>query len=377
MSLPALKKIIQENRSLIFDRQLQRLNRLPKSPYREFARSIEGHRRIDIWLDNITQAVDGNPQVFYTDTEKVGYLRAHQGFNLDFIVQFYRIFKQIIWELARKKVDEGSEELEKMMNSLHELSDILFQGLSHVTASYLKTREEIINEKVKQLQQLNEKMQTLTTNTITVQENERKRLAGDIHDTITQSLTGIGYKIQYCQELFQTEPSQIDEQLNMLLDTVHHAINQSREMISSLRPDMIDTLGLVPALKKHLQRFELETGIRVNCELAENIRLDSEINICLFRTVQESLMNIFKHAEIKEAELALLEKRGAVILTINDRGRGFSDSLLSLEGVHGSGMGLIIMRERIEALAGTLMIRTKPGRGCRLEARIPLGRKIA
>jgi hypothetical protein len=158
-----LEQLILANQDYVFSELQNRLALLPESNYRNSARSLEGYRRIHIWIDNMIKAVGGQPELFYSDTEKIGYLRAHQGFNLDFIVQFYRIFKQIVWELAQNKVVTGEVNNDEIAGELHGLSDILFQGLSKVTTSYLKTREEIINEKISQLQVLAEFTQNLVT----------------------------------------------------------------------------------------------------------------------------------------------------------------------------------------------------------------------
>lgn len=449
-------------------------------------------------------------------------MRAHQGFKLDFIAQFYRVFHQIVWEILKEESDKKGSGLSKFTGDLHELHDIQLQGLSIVTDSYLKTREEIINEKVSQLQQISaftheiiskfaiddiarfilkeitglfgadkgvlfvcrgtengeyfffpedtgeiedlkviientlkvkkpfvkevagqtgranhsenrariasvpvhahgrsygvlvlinlekgllfdekerqllhqflyiivialnnafmleeiehgrREMQLLAGNTIAVQEEERKRLAGDIHDTITQSLTGIGYKLQYCKELIKKDPERLSEQLDALVDSVHRAIDQSREIMSNLRPDLIDTLGLVAALTRHIENFAQETGIRIETQIADHLQLSSELNICLFRMVQEALMNVYKHANVNTAEVVLRELDGAVSLTITDRGRGFDNSHSMPATRRKRRMGLLILKERVESVGGHLTLQTDINKGCRLEANIPI-----
>ncbi len=468
-------------------------------------------------------AIGGEPEIFFADTQRIGDLRAHQGFKLDFIAQFYRIFHQIVWETLKGESEKKDGDLSMFTSELHELGDILLRGLSIVTDSYLKTREEIINEKVAQSQRLSafthgiiskfavhdiarfilkeitdffgadqgaffvcrdadsgecfffpknagkindlkpiidktltdkkpfikniagavtrkthspdrarivslpiqahgrsygvlvlinrkkgflfsekerqllhqflyiivialnnafmleeiersrQEMQLLAGNTIAVQEEERKRLAGDIHDTITQSLTGIGYKLQYCKELIKKDPEQLAKQFDILVDAVHRTIDQSREIMSNLRPDLIDTLGLVAALKRHIDNFAQETGIHVEMQMPGHLQLSSELNICLFRMVQEALMNVYKHAKVDTAEVVLKELGGAVSLTVTDRGRGFENSPNVPPAKHEHKMGLLILKERVESVGGHLSLQTTVNKGCRLEANIPIG----
>lgn len=527
MASPSLKRIVKDHRSFIFEELLRRLALRPQSPYLDFAESKEGHQRIKIWIENIILAIDGQPEIFLSDTEKTGYLRAHQGFKLDFIAQFYRAFHQIVWEILKEESRKTGRDLSKFTGDLHELHDILLQGLSIVTGSYLNTREEIINEKVTQLQQISaftheiiskfaiddiarfvlkeitglfgadkgvlfvrrdtdegeyfffpgdigeigdleviventlkdketyveeaaagakganhsadsarivsipvhahgrgygvlvlvnlekgllfgekerqllhqflyiivialnnafmleeivrgrREMQLLAGNTIAVQEEERRRLAGDIHDTITQSLTGIGYKLQYCKELIKKDPERLAGQFDTLVDAVHRAVDQSREIMSNLRPDLIDTLGLVAALKRHIENFSRDTGIRVETQMPGHLQLSAELNICLFRMVQEALMNVYKHASVSTAEVVLKELDGALSLTVSDRGRGFDNSPSMPVPKNKRRMGLLILKERVESVGGHLSLQTAINKGCRLEANIPLEIRVS
>ena len=225
---------------------------------------------------------------------------------------------------------------------------------------------------LQEIEQGHQELRLLTGKMITIQEEERKRLAADIHDTLAQTLTGISYKIQFCRELVKKNPQGLIDQLDGLIKTVHQAVDQSKELISSLRPDLIDTMGLVPALKRHIENFEKETGIRVRTQLPKRVQTSSEVNICLFRVAQEALTNIYKHAEAKTAEFQLQKKDDDLILVVTDAGKGF-------DGARGipwmkdtSRLGLLSMKERLEALGGTLKIHAGMNRGCRVEAKIPL-----
>ncbi|MEW6442322.1 MAG: GAF domain-containing sensor histidine kinase [bacterium] len=226
---------------------------------------------------------------------------------------------------------------------------------------------------LKENREAREQLHLLTGRMITIQEEERRRVAGDIHDTLTQALIGIGYKMQFCREIAGRKHELLLDQLEILLRTVNQAIDQSRALISSLRPDLIDTMGLVPALKRHFQSFSEETGIRVKARLPRKTQLPVGVNICLFRIAQEALMNVYKHAETREVEVALGKRNGRMVFVVADKGRGFDPAKTTAPGRSDlSRLGLLSMRERIESEGGSLQIRAAERRGCRIEAMIPI-----
>jgi signal transduction histidine kinase len=161
--------------------------------------------------------------------------------------------------------------------------------------------------------------------------------------------------------------------LDNLVTKIDQAIDQSRNLISSLRPDLIDTMGLVPALERHVESFSRETGIDVRTCLPENLELSSEANICLFRVVQEALMNVYKHAETNEAEIRLRSENGNILLTVSDRGKGFMPvSHIPLGGAK-SRLGLLSIKERIESIGGRVGIEAGMRQGCSIRITIPYG----
>ena len=249
--------------------------------------------------------------------------------------------------------------------------DFLYQFI-HITAVAL---ENVFM--LGEIEQNRKELRLLTRKMITIQEEERRRLAGDIHDTIAQGLTGISYKIQFCKELFKKTPELLVEQFDNLLETVNRTVDQSRELISSLRPDLIDTVRLVPALKRHIGNFEEETGIRVATRLPQNIKLSSEASICLFRVTQEALMNVYKHAETKSVEVTLQKEDRYVILIVKDNGKGF-DIIQGFPWIKDQDkLGLLSMKERVEAVGGSFAIHTEIHKGCRIEAKVPSSTEVS
>lgn len=225
---------------------------------------------------------------------------------------------------------------------------------------------------LEEVEKRHQELRMLTGRMITIQEEERRRLATDIHDTLAQALTGIGYKIQVCKEFAQIHPELLTSELDVLTKIVHKAIDQSRALILSLRPALIDTVGLVPALRRLIDNFVEETGVRVKVQLPKKIYVPHGISICLFRVVQEALTNVYKHSQTESAEVTVDKEDGYIILVVSDRGKGFELT----QDIHWvkneSKLGLLSIKERVEAAKGSLVIDTGINRGCRIEVKIPL-----
>ena len=216
-------------------------------------------------------------------------------------------------------------------------------------------------------------LQLLAKRMITIQEDERKRLASDIHDTIAQILTGVSFKIQYCKELLRTNPATVAEQLENLAKVVNIAVDHSRKMISSLRPDLIDTIGLVAALEMYIAMYEYDTGINVLCNFPRgNLAINSDVSVCIFRIAQEALMNVYKHANSNFVKTNLKKDKNNVVLTIQDYGSGFDNQPKNYLDERGRGLGLLSIKERVGLFNGDFYIESAKDKGCRLEVKIPL-----
>jgi two-component system sensor histidine kinase DegS len=224
---------------------------------------------------------------------------------------------------------------------------------------------EEIREKRKELRLLNEKM-------VSIQEDERKRLASDIHDGVAQALTAIGYKLEICKEISKKEDGLLLDQLNELLRIVYETVGISREMITNLRPDLIDNIGLIAALRHFFKMCKDEKGISVLAYLPKKCHVPPKLKICMFRVVQEALSNVYKHASIKIVTVSLRKTRAHIVLTISDSGKGF-DTSSGMPWVNNpEKFGLLSMKERIEAVNGLFLIESGINRGCRIEAKFPV-----
>jgi signal transduction histidine kinase len=245
----------------------------------------------------------------------------------------------------------------------------LLNQLLHMTAVAVENALML-----KEIDQHRRELRFLANKMISIQEEERTRLAADIHDTVSQTLTAIGYKAEVCKEILRRRPQSLSEHLDDLTKRVNEALYQSKELIRQLRPDLIDTMGLVPALKRHISVFMQETGIRVKSRLPKRLDASSEVSITLFRIAQESLMNVYKHARAESAEVSLKRGDGHVALVVTDSGKGFDVRQGDPLTMNGGRFGLLSMKQRVESVGGTLKIDAVAAQGCRVEARIPIKR---
>jgi len=260
--------------------------------------------------------------------------------------------------LAFQTKNKGYSLSSNEMDLLHQL---LYIAAIAMENSYMFKEIEL---RQKELSFLAEKL-------ITVQEEERRRLAADIHDSLAQALTGMGYKIQVCKELINRNPKLLAEQLDNLARIVDNATKQSRELMSSLRPDLLDDIGLVAALRKFMENFSRDTNIKIKSDLPKHIQMPPEIKICLFRVVQEALTNIYKHSGTKNAKISIKKAKANISLTVSDDGEGFKTESNSTRKTGENKIGLLSMKERIESVGGRLMINSAPGHGCRIKVAIP------
>lgn len=217
---------------------------------------------------------------------------------------------------------------------------------------------------VERIDQSRRELRLLTDKIMTVREEQKRVLAEDIHDTVAQDLAGIGYTIQFVSELARTNPQLVAQELDGLLETVNRSVNRCRQLMSSLRPDLIDTLGLAPALGRLADHFSEETGIAVSSDLPEEfLELSRDLSICLYRVAEEALRNVRKHAAALNVRLSLREDGEDVILSVSDDGKGSDVTREIPWSSEGNKFGLLFMRRRVEALGGSLTISTAIDQG--------------
>ena len=203
---------------------------------------------------------------------------------------------------------------------------------------------------------------------IEAQEIERRRLAGDIHDGISQRLVTLSYRLDAAARAVDADPGAVAEQLEKARELVGLTLQEARAAIGGLRPPVLDDLGLAGGLASLARSIP---QIDLHVELADT-RLPDHIELALYRIAQECLQNVVKHSHATSARLTFAVDVDTARLEIVDDGVGFDTLENPLGGDEMGGYGLLSMSERAEIVGGRLNIRSRPGSGTAVTATIPL-----
>lgn len=205
---------------------------------------------------------------------------------------------------------------------------------------------------------------------IKAQEEERRRVAREIHDGPAQTLANIVLRLEIAERLLELDPSRVKAELKDLKNLVRANLQDIRRIIFDLRPMALDDLGIVPAISKYLDNFQENYGIK--CELlieGRERRLLPAMEVALFRLVQEGMTNVAKHAHSGKVDISLIYREDWTIAKIRDYGKGFDvKSAMNSPGEH---FGLVGMRERVEMFSGLFSIHSTIGKGTLIELSIP------
>lgn len=205
---------------------------------------------------------------------------------------------------------------------------------------------------------------------IRAQEEERRRVAREIHDGPAQTLANIVLRLEIAEKLLELDPSQVRAEIKDLKNLVRVNLQDIRRIIFDLRPMALDDLGIIPALEKYLDNFQ-ET-YNITCEFhveGREKRLIPAMEVALFRLIQEGMTNIAKHAHTGWAKIQLLFKDELTMVRITDYGSGFDvKQAFDNPGDH---FGLIGMKERVEMFSGQFLIKSQSTEGTTLEFSIP------
>ena len=213
---------------------------------------------------------------------------------------------------------------------------------------------------------------SLLEKVISAQEDERRRIAIDIHDEVLQVLGFNLMKIDLIERLWQKGDYQLAlEHLRSLRDTLEGAINLLRDIVAELRPPSLDVQGLIPTLDEYLKRYRRETGTTVFLSSSIGRRLSPTVETLIYRLVQEALVNARKHAAASEVSVELRAAGDRIQVAVHDNGRGFVvDDALHSSLARGS-IGLHSIIERVHLAGGDCVIESQPGAGTTVRFSVP------
>jgi len=201
-------------------------------------------------------------------------------------------------------------------------------------------------------------------------EEERRRLSRELHDETAQVFSAVKMELSVLRD---GVPAVTADRLNHVLAMVDTGIRGIRSVVHSLRPSLLDDLGLLPALRSLTTEFAQRSGLAVQLEApASAAALSKDAELALFRALQEALANVARHAEARTVTVRIREASGALELTVQDDGRGLPTGVTPQAIERPGHMGIAGMRERIGALGGTVTVEAPPGAGVRVRVEVPL-----
>lgn len=210
---------------------------------------------------------------------------------------------------------------------------------------------------------------------MTIQEEERRRLAREIHDELGQLLTGLSLNLQLCQDALPRKPQVAHDYLAKAKALVRHTIEQSHRIIADLRPTVLDDYGLLPALQEELSQRLAPLNIEAHLETEGDLeRLPSDVATAAFRIVQEAITNVIRHARARQVHVRLVQSEQGLRVTVDDDGMGLPEGQLRCANGH-QGLGILGMQERARSLGGWLKVCAREPRGTRVELWLPLAQE--
>jgi signal transduction histidine kinase len=264
--------------------------------------------------------------------------------------------KGTIWAISHGSPETFNSEDYKLLSALAD-----FAGIS----VRLTEREQLLQQShanlESQVEQRTSSLRQLSADLMRVQDDERRKLAREMHDSIGQYLAALKMNLAHLQECLPGGDAQVLVDSEQVVDL---CLSETRTISHLLHPPLLDESGLPSAAKWYLEGFSKRSGIKVALHIQDNLeRLPQDIETALFRVLQESLTNVHRHSESKNVDITIGLKGREALVTIRDYGRGFSPQ--QLQDVHNGrsrGLGLTGLRERIAVLGGLFeVVSTEPG----------------
>jgi len=219
-----------------------------------------------------------------------------------------------------------------------------------------------------QLRQSHKQLRSLSVYLQHVREEERIKIAREIHDELGQQLTGLKLQLTWLDSRLPKKSPKLHDKTRSMATGIDETIQAVRRIATELRPGVLDSAGLLAALEWQASEFQKKTGIhcRVQSSVKETI-WDQDLNTTFFRIFQETLTNVIRHANATKVDVRFMETANQLVLEIRDNGRGISEEEIN----NTKSIGLVGMRERAALLGGEVRLRGEPKRGTTVSVRIP------
>ena len=236
---------------------------------------------------------------------------------------------------------------------------------------YVRRLEATVREDHAEVARNRQELRHLSGRLVRAQEDERRAIARELHDEIGQALTAVDVELAVAERTLGTD-GRAAAAIHEARTVTRRALGGVRDLSQLLRPSMLDDFGLPDTLKWYLRKFSDRTGVRT--ELVEDRlsdRLPIDVEVCVYRTIQEALTNVSRHAQATACRIFVQRLASSVIVTVEDDGVGLSPPGAGNTAAR-AGLGLVGIRERVSDLGGTFRIEGKSGKGTRLTIELPL-----
>ncbi|HZK25523.1 MAG TPA: histidine kinase [Oscillospiraceae bacterium] len=302
---------------------------------------------------NFTKFTDQEIQIAYEEAQHLQnqLIKMHEG--------------EVSNQQQQKELEANLLELNEKLNKAEKL-----EGQTDLALQLLGGEIQNTNAKLDELQL----RQQLSVRIIKAQEEERLRVAREIHDGPAQSMANVVLRAEICEKLMVLEPEKVKEELHDLKAMVKESLQEVRKIIFNLRPMVLDDLGIVPTLRRFISELQKHAKLTIDLVVlgGEESRLPKTLEVAIFRIVQEALNNINKHAQAQRCIIKLEILPNRLNISVIDDGRGFDTQLFTTTNTES--FGLIGMRERVELLRGEMEITSAPGSGTEIQIIIPIKR---
>jgi len=213
----------------------------------------------------------------------------------------------------------------------------------------------------------------LLARTITAQEEERKRIARELHDQTSQDLAALMLSLDTCALALATDRPGSQQHLQTAKSIAETMLENTHRLINDLRPSLLDDLGLAAAIAWYGERRLRPMGVELEFQCDEmEARLPPSLETALFRITQEALTNVVRHADASRVHVTLRVHGHTAFLNVRDNGRGFQEPITERTGAEEQGLGLRGMRERVTTLGGEMRVESEPGRGTAITVTVPV-----
>ena len=258
---------------------------------------------------------------------------------------------------ARASMSGGGDELGQLALAFDQMAEKLEQ------------RQAERNRAEREIRDSREQLRNLSAHLQSVREEERTRMAREIHDELGQGLTALKMDVSWLNRHYLEEEITFKNKLTSMEEVIDRTIETVQKLSGELRPGILDDLGLAAAIEWQAEEFEKRMGIECQVSLSpEAIILNREQSTTMFRIFQETLTNVIRHARATMVEVRLQKQRGSIVLEVSDNGRGITEA----EIFDPRSFGLIGMRERVDFIDGEVTIVGSPGKGTRITVTLPL-----